>query len=306
MNYTQWYAQNGKFQKHEQWMVDNLILETIGGSQAYGCQNENSDFDITAIVLPKYEYLYPQKYGFILDFDQLPNFKRKELKGDKSKVLIGEQKVEAEWISLVEFFVQAGLKGSPGLVEILFVRNNLVTVGTKSGWYLRDKRRLFLSMKTYHAFRGYANGQIHRIRERNPETDDRKALIDKYGYDIKMSYHTLRLMDQLDQILTTNDIDLMRNKEECKLMRKGEWGNFDRFDLEFQRRMSKLDDLVIKSNLSQFPNQAELKTLLQELLEEHYGSIDNFTQNRFTEYVSAKDVMDKLVNIEKLLDERND
>lgn len=302
MNYTQWYIQNGKFQKGEVWILDNLMLESICGSQAYGCQTEHSDFDVVGIVMPKMEHLNPQNYGFILGFDQLPNFQRKELKGDKKKVLIGDKKVEAEWISLIEFFVQAGLKGSPNLIEVLFVRKNLVTVGTKAGWYLRDKRRLFLSMKTYHAFRGYANGQMHQIRQKNPETNDRKALIEKYGYDVKMAYHTLRLIDQLDQILTTNDIDLMRNREECKLMRKGEWGDFDRFDSEFQRRMTNLDDLVSKCNLSQFPNHDELKILLQELLDEQYGSLGSISKNiGSTEYVSAKDVMDKLNNIEKLL-----
>jgi hypothetical protein len=27
MNYTQWFSQNGKFQKHEQWLVPNLLLD---------------------------------------------------------------------------------------------------------------------------------------------------------------------------------------------------------------------------------------------------------------------------------------
>lgn len=183
MNYTQWYAQNGKFQKHEQWLVDNLMLETIVGSHAYGCQVKESDFDVTALILPRYEHLYPQNFGFILGFDTLPDFRRKELKGDKNKVLIGSNKVEAEWVSLIEFFVNAGLKGSPNLIECLFVNKELVTVGTKMGWYLRDSRKLFISMKTFHSFKGYANGQMHRIRTRNPETDDRKDLISKHGYD---------------------------------------------------------------------------------------------------------------------------
>lgn len=183
MNYTQWYAQNGKFQKHEQWLVDNLMIETIMGSHAYGCQTNKSDYDILAIVLPKPEHLAPQKYGFILGFDQLPDFKRKELKGKKARVLIGKQEVEAEWISLIEFFVQAGLKGSPNLIESLFVRKELVTVGTKMGYYLRDQRKLFLSMRTFQAFRGYAIGQMHRIRSRNPETEERRQIIDKYGMD---------------------------------------------------------------------------------------------------------------------------
>jgi uncharacterized protein len=296
INYTQWFSQNGKFQKQEMWLVDNLMLETIVGSHAYGCQNDKSDYDIMAIVLPRHEHLYPQKYGFVLGFDNVPKFERKELKG--KKILIGEKLFEAEWISLIEFFVQAGLKGSPNLIECLFVKRELVTVGTKMGWYLRDNRRLFLSMRTFHAFKGYANGQMHRIRQRNPETEERKALIAKHGYDTKMAYHTLRLLDQLEQILTTNDIDLMRNKEEHKLMRAGEWGDFDRFDKEFQKRMDYVSELSTKCALPQQPQDGALKKLLVEILEEHYSE-DSVAQQ--TEYVSAKDVNDKLDLILKKL-----
>jgi len=252
---------------------------------------------LAAIVLPRCEHLNPQKFGFILGFDNLPNFKRKEIKG--KKVDINGKLFEAEWISLIEFFVQAGLKGSPNLIEILFANREFVTVGTKMGWRLRDNRRLFLSMKTYHAFRGYACGQMHRIRQRNPETEDRKAMVAKYGYDLKMAFHTLRLMDQIDQILTINDIDLMRNKEECKLMRNGEWGDFDRFDKEFQKRMDHLEELSRKCNLPPQPQQGALKQLLVSILEEHYP-VDEMIQMT-DEYVSAKQVNDKLDEIINLI-----
>lgn len=301
MNYTQWYIQHNKFQKHDTWILDNLMLETIGGSHAYSCHTENSDYDLVGIVLPKAEHLFPQKFGYVLGFDQLPTFKRKELKGKKEKVNIDGKFFEAEWVSLIEFFVHAGLKGSPNLVEILFVKRSLVSVGTKMGWYLKDNRKKFLSMKTFHAFKGYANGQMHRIRQRNPETEERKLLVEEHGYDIKMAYHTLRLIDQIQQILLTGDIDLERNKEECKLMRNGEWGNFDKFDAEFQKRMSNLEELTNNNSLSQFPRQEELKILLQEILEEHYGSLDTIAKTSESEFVSAKDIMDKLNNIENLL-----
>jgi hypothetical protein len=299
MNYTQWYAQNGKFQKHEQWLVENVMLESIMGSHAYGCQTKNSDYDILSIILPKLEHLNPQKYGFILGFDQLPEFKGKELKGDKNKVVIGKQVVEAEWISLIDFFVKAGLKGSPNLIECLFCKKELVTVGTKMGYYLRDQRKVFLSMRTFQAFKGYANGQMHRIRTRKPETDERQLLIEKYGMDIKMCYHTLRLLDQIEQILTIGDIDLMRNKEECKLMRAGEWGNFDRFDKYFQKKMDYLEELSRKCNLPPQPQQGALKKLLMEIIEEHYPTGEQ--SQVIDEYISVKEMNTNLKLILELL-----
>ena len=301
MNYTQWYVQNGKFQKHETWILDNLMLESIMGSHVYGCSKEDSDYDIMGIVMPKPEHLMPQNYGFILGFDQLPRFERKELKGKSKRVEIGKQSVEAEWISLIEFFVMAGLKGSPNLIEILFTKSNFITVGTKMGHYLRDQRRKFLSMKTYYSFKGYSASQMHRVRQRNPETLERKEMVEKYGYDLKMVYHIFRLLDNLDQLLTINDIDLMRNKEESKIIRAGEFGPMEYVESEYQRRMAKLDDLVVKCNLSQLPNQPELKMLLQEILEEHFGSLSNFSNASKvgSEFISCSDVMAELKDLKE-------
>ena len=141
MNYTQWYAQNGKFQQHEMWLKSNLMLETIMGSHAYGCQTPSSDLDVVGIIVPKREHLFPQHFGFILGFDNFHKFERKEVKGASKRVLIGDKEVEAEWISLVEFFVQGGLKGSPNLIEVLFARRNLVTVGIQMGFYFVETWR---------------------------------------------------------------------------------------------------------------------------------------------------------------------
>lgn len=307
MNFTQWFAQNGHFQKHEQWLVNNLLLETICGSYAYGCNQsqedsingKQSDYDIVAIVLPKYEHLNPQKFGFVLGFDQIPSFERKEIKG--KKVVIGGKPIEIEWISLVKFFEQAGLKGSPNLIECLFVKKELVTVGTKMGWYLRDNRRLFLSMRTFHAMKGYACSQNHRILSRNPETEERRQMVAKYTFDLKMGAHVFRLIDQVEQILTTNDIDLMRNKEEIKLIRRGEWGDIDRFEREYQKRMDHLEELSRKCNLPPQPQQGSLKKLLMEILEEHYGSGEAAMKNNQEEYISVKDINEKFDKIIEML-----
>ena len=146
-------------------------------------------------------------------------------------------------------------------------------------------------MKTFHTFKGYANGQMHRIRQKNPETEERKSMVKKFGYDIKMGYHVLRLIDQMEQILTIGDIDLMRNKEEHKLMRFGEWGDLNRFEKEFQKRMDNINDLSTKCNLSNFPQEGSLKRLLSSILEEHYNED---TSQPTTEFISAKEVYEKI------------
>lgn len=295
MNYTRWYAKNGKFQKHEMWLQDNLLLETIMGSHAYACERADSDHDVVAIVMPKQEHIYPAEYGFILGFDQIPKFEHKEFKGEKQRQVINNRPIEIEWVSLIDFFNRAGLKGSPNLVEVLFAEKTLVTVGTNIGYTLRDNRKLFLSLQTFNAFKGYAFGQLHRIRSKEGVSIDRNAVIAKYGYDIKMASHVLRLLDNLDQILVQQDLDLRRNKEECKAMKKGEWGSIEKLEEEFAKRMSNIEDKARKSPLSPRPRIEELHNLLMQCIESCYGSASK--ANKETEYISAKDVHGKLEEI---------
>ena len=115
-----------------------------------------------------------------------------------------------------------------------------------------------------------------------------------------MAYHTLRLLDQLNQLLTCGDLDLLKNKEECKSMRKGEWGNFDQFEKTFQNRMNDIEEVARKSPIAPNPQKAKLHNLLMDCIEHEYGSEEKAT-HVMTDYVSAKDVMEKLDTIDKKL-----
>jgi len=50
--YTNQFAKE-RFSPQEQWLKENILLETIVGSYAYGCQTDESDYDIVSI-----EYIY--------------------------------------------------------------------------------------------------------------------------------------------------------------------------------------------------------------------------------------------------------
>ena len=86
----------------------------------------------------------------------------------------------------------------------------------------------------------------------------------------------------------------------CKLMRAGEWGDFDRFDKEFQKRMDYVTELSRNCSLPPQPQEGALKKLLQEILEEHYSASNKSTQE--DTYVSAKDIDSKLNGISTALD----
>jgi hypothetical protein len=312
MIYTELFAKE-RFNKDEQWIKDNLLYECIMGSQAYGLATPESDIDIVALVMPKEEHLWPQRFGYIPGFETVPNFESKEVKGVGARIPLLQTSthsdVEGEWNSLVRFFYLAGIKGSPNLIEILFVRRPLVTFGTDIAWKLRDNNHKFLSMRTFHAFKGYSFEQVARIRrcvERGKaETPKRQEYLEKYGYDIKMAYHPLRLLDQLNQLLDEGTIDLMRNKDECKAMRRGEWGDWKTFERVVGERLEAIEKKALNSNaIPPKPMMGDLKVLLSECIEEWYGS-ELEMQRRTTEYVSVKDLMNRFDKLEEAIKNRN-
>jgi len=306
MVYTDLFVKE-KFNKDELWIRENLIYETIVGSQAYGLNTPKSDVDIVALVMPREEHLYPQKFGYVLGFDNVPNFESKELKGEKSRIIIPntETDLEGEWNSLVRFFYLAGLKGSPNLIECLFVRRHLVTFSTDIGWKLRDNRDKFLSMRTLMAFKGFAFAQIHRMRNDikrgKTENPKRQYMLEQFGMDVKQGSQILRLLDQINQLLDTGTIDLMNNKEEAKSMREGTWGTWDRFEKYTLERIELLEKKSLTTNaISPKPRTGELKVLLTECIEEFYGS-ESGMQRTTNEYVSVKDLWDRLDKMEERL-----
>ena len=300
MIYTDLFVKE-RFKKEELWLRNNLLYECIVGSQAYGLSTSESDIDIVSIVMPLEQHLYPQRYGYILGFDEeVPNFNCKNIKGERQRIVVPgkDTPLEGEWNSLTRFFYLTGIKGSPNLIECLYVKRNLVTFATDIGWKLRDNRDKFLSMKTFNAFKGYAFSQLHRMRNdiNRGKTDNpkRQYMLKEYGMDVKQGSQILRLLDQLNQLLDSGTLDLMHNKEEAKAMRNGEWGTWERFQTYVTERVDILENKALtKSKLPTAPRAAELKSLLQECIEEFYGS-DTEAQRRGTEFVSAKDVMDKL------------
>jgi hypothetical protein len=93
------------------------------------------------------------------------------------------------------------------------------------------------------------------------------------GYDIKFAYHVVRLLNEVEQILTEGDLDLQRNREQLKAIRRGEWKEED-VVAYFTTKERELEKVYNESSLPYKPDQAKIKELLLNCLEEHYGSID--------------------------------
>jgi len=117
--------------------------------------------------------------------------------------------------------------------------------------------------------------------------------ISKYGYDVKFAYHVVRLLNEIEQILTEHDLDLERNREQLKAIRRGEW-SIDQVKDYFAEKEKFLEQVYLDSTLQYRPQEGKIKELLLNCLEEHFGSLDSV--------ISIGDKSDNILNdVENLL-----
>jgi hypothetical protein len=110
------------------------------------------------------------------------------------------------------------------------------------------------------------------MKIRDPE-GKRRETIDKFGFDVKFAYHVVRLLNECEQILIEGDLDLQRNNEQLKAIRRGEW-KIEDIEVYFQDKEKQLERIYAESRLPWGPDEAKIKALLVNCLEHHYGSLE--------------------------------
>jgi hypothetical protein len=135
---------------------------------------------------------------------------------------------------------------------------------------------MFLHRGCWYKFKGYSYSQMHKMDIKNPE-GKRAEDVEKYGYDLKFAYHVVRLLGEVEMILTEGDLDLERNREQLKSIRRGEWTQ-EQIKEYFSNKEKNLETVFLESKIPTYPDEDKIKTLLLCCLEEHYGSLGNVIQ----------------------------
>lgn len=256
------------------WMQSNVHYEVIMGSNAYGISGDNSDLDIYGWAIPPKEMIFPHLAGHIPGFGPSPEtFEQFQI----HHVQVNDTEYDFTIYSIVKYF-QLVLENNPNMIDSLFVPNNCVTHMSALGQIPRDARKMFLHKGSYAKFKGYAYSQMHKINTKaNSENPKRQKSINDFGYDVKFATHTVRLLDECEQILVTKDIDLQRNNDQLKAIRRGEWTKEQVFSyVEMKEKV--LEELFAKSTLRQEPEFDQIKKMLMSILETHYGSISEMVR----------------------------
>jgi len=245
---------------------DGIQYEVVMGSLAYGVSNDNSDMDIYGFSIPPKETVFPHLRGEVLGFDdyeiQFSQFQKHHIKD--ASALGGKGRVYDMTIySIVKYF-RLLMENNPNIIDSLYVPDSCVLYSTPIAQRLRENRKMFLHKGCWATFKGYAYGQMHKIR----------VIVDQFGYDVKFAYHVVRLLNEVEQLLVEENLDLAKNSEQLKAIRRGGW-SLEKLEDHFERKEADLESYYLKSKLPDLPQVDAIRNLLMECLEQHYGSIDN-------------------------------
>lgn len=252
-------------------LLDNVAYMTMMGSVAYGVSNVGSDIDVYGFCIPPKDTIFPHLAGQIPGFGrQIKRFEQWEQHHVKDST---EKEYDFSIYNIVKYF-QLCMENNPNMIDSLFVPRRCILHSTQIGELVRENRKLFLHKGAFHKFKGYAYSQMHKMNIKEPEVGSKRYdMIQEYGYDLKFAYHIVRLLSECEMMLIEHDLDLQRNREQLKSVRRGEWTKVE-VENFFADKERQLEELYVKSTLQHRPNESKIKELLLKCLEIHYGSLE--------------------------------
>ena len=258
------------------WLPASVAYETLMGSIAYGVSNDTSDCDVYGFCLPPKDDVFPHLRGVIPGFgkpyDPFTTWQQHHIKDADALGGTGRE-YDISLFSIVRYF-HLLMENNPNVLDSLFTAPEMVLHSTRVGEMVRENRRVFLHRGAWHKFKGYAYAQLHKMEIKTPQEGSRRAeTVKEFGFDLKFAYQIVRLLDEVEQILTTGDVDLTRDKERLKAIRRGEW-TAAQIKEWFTVKERDLEAAYQNSPLPYSPDEPRIKALLLECLEAHYGSLE--------------------------------
>jgi uncharacterized protein len=255
------------------WLPQNIHYEVITGSVSYGISSDTSDMDVVGFCIPKIRDVFPHLAG------EIPGFGRQIQRFDvwqQHHIMDSEARQEYDFsIYSIVKYTQLAMENNPNILDSLFTPHRCVLFCSPVAQIIRDNRKMFLHKGSYQKFRGYMFSQLHKIEQKTNSSNPKRAeTIRKHGFDTKFASHAIRLGLECEQILIEGDLDIERNREVLKSIRRGEW-DIDRIKEFCSQKERHLDDLYQKSTLRHKPDEEAIKDLLMNCLEQHYGSLDS-------------------------------
>lgn len=128
--------------------MNNLIVKHLAGSKAYGTDHADSDTD--------YRGIYCDPPGVIVTPWSKPRTEQWEDPSEEDTILTELHK-----------YMLGYIKGSPNVIETLWVSPEDIVATSPAYEYLRSNAQALLSKKLRYTFGGYAMSQLKRIKGHN-------------------------------------------------------------------------------------------------------------------------------------------
>ena len=254
-------------------LPSNVMYETLMGSMAFGVASDDSDRDVYGFAIPPKEDLFPHLAGEIVGFGTprkpFACFHQTHIRDPEA---LGGRGVEYDLTiySIARYFTLC-MECNPNAIDSLFTAQECVLSLTKVGAMVRDSRKIFLHKGIWTRFKAYAYAQLHKMESKAP-IGKRVQIRERFGFDVKYAYNLVRLLYECEQLLMFGDMDLRRDREHLKAIRRGDvkvedirsWAS----DKEKQ-----LEKLYLESQLPDRPSETTIRNLLMNCLEEHYGNL---------------------------------
>ena len=280
------------------WLSDNTVYLTLMGSHAYGCNEEGkSDFDYYGICIPTKAIVFPHTDGAIWGFGR--NQKRFEQWQEQHIIDPSNQReYDFQVFNIIKMFMLM-MENNPNCINAIYTPEDCVHHTTAIGEMIREKRDIFLHKGCWARFKGYSISQMHKMSSKQA-TGKRKEIRDKWGFDLKFGMHCVRLLSECEMILMEGTLDLRRNREQLKAIRRGEMSEAKIIEWA-ELKTKQLEELYVKSKLRETPDEPKIKQLLLDCLEHHYGSLDKCVVNPGAAVVALKQIQEVLDRNQNLL-----
>lgn len=162
---------------------------------------------------------------------------------------------------------------NPNVLELLFAPENCVVVKNEFGQRLVDAAPLITSLKCFHSFRGYAHSQKERLFLKSGNNTGRKELQEKYGYDIKLASHNLRLLMECLEILMEGKVTFPLAENKFLLDVKRGKLTLEEFVKESERLLAMVDKAYLNSKLQHSPQKEKIHKLQLSLYCDYWKSL---------------------------------
>lgn len=295
-------------------LKDNVHYEVLMGSVAYGVSDDTSDIDVYGFAIPPKHLLFPYHYGNVYSFGKKPD-KFEQYQQHHIKDKEERKEYDITIYNIVKYFSLTMDGNPNMIDSLFVPQRCVLScsrigqmVRDKRDVFLSKKLFHKFAGYAYSQLNKAKNKQLvkwvglckkegvdpkkgpeqfvssmhkayaeilYRDIKRCGSVSKRLESIEKHNVDVKFLYHTVRLLLETEQLLEEHDLDLEKNREILKSIRRGEWP-LEKVQEFFDDHEKYLRELYEKSTLPYSPNEEAVKALLIHCLEEHYGSLDKF------------------------------